>query len=209
MKYLTNGRVLFALLFVVLFAVLAVTAMGYNPSARTMPLIVAIPAFLGAVANLIVDIRIVQRGEQPKKEKSRAPAPVASVQVATPAPALETATAGGAVLSPTATDAKPVVVDVEAAKKKIKKDKISPELKRKRELIGIAWLIGYVAALILFGFNLATLVYMVAFIKFYNHESWKLTIVYTAVLWLFVYVAFVVLLKSNLAPGLVFDWIQR
>ena len=212
MKYLTNGQVLFALLFVVVFAILIVTATGYNPMARTMPLIVAIPAFLGAIGNLIVDVRAVQRGEKPKIEKIGPPValPVASEPAAVAPPSLKVAPAGGAVLTPATTGAKPLVIDVEAAKKKIKKkDKISPEMKRKRELIGIAWLIGYVAALILFGFNLATLVYLVAFIKFYSHESWKLTIVYAAVLWVFVYVAFVVLLKSTLAPGMVFDWLQR
>jgi disulfide bond formation protein DsbB len=192
MKYLTSGRILFSSIFVVLFAILIWTAMSYNPAARTMPLIVAIPVFLGAIANLYVDVRIVQRGEKPAKEKKDL---VASAAVA--AEPLNM------------TDPKHVTVDVEAAKKKIKKEKakISPELKRKRELIGIAWLISYVAALILFGFNLATIAYLILFIRFYSHESWKLTIVYSAVLWLFVYVAFVVLLKSNLAPGMVFDWL--
>ena len=190
MKYLTNGRILFSSIFVVLFAILIWTAMSYNPAARTMPLIVAIPVFLGAIANLFVDLRIVQRGEKPAKEKKEK---VASAAVAAEPLIM--------------TDPKHVTVDVEAAKKKIKKDKISPELKRKRELIGIAWLISYVAALILFGFNLATIAYLILFIRFYSHESWKLTIVYSAVLWLFVYVAFVVLLKSNLAPGMVFDWL--
>ena len=190
MKYLTSGRTLFSSIFVVLFAILIWTAMSYNPAARTMPLIVAIPVFFGAIANLILDVRIVQRGEKSAKEKKEK---VESAAV----------TAEPLIM----TDPKHVTVDVEAAKKKIKKDKISPELKRKRELIGIAWLISYVAALILFGFNLATIAYLIGFIKFYSHESWKLTIVYAAVLWAFVYVAFVVLLKSTLAPGLVFDWL--
>ncbi len=190
MKYLTSGRVLFSSIFVLLFAILIVTATGYNPAARTMPLIVAIPVFLGAIANLFVDVRIVQRGEKPAKEKEEK---VESAAVAAEPLIM--------------TDPKHVTVDVEAAKKKIKKDKISPELKRKRELIGIAWLISYVAALILFGFNLATIAYLILFIRFYSHESWKLTIVYSGVLWLFVYVAFVVLLKSNLAPGMVFGWL--
>lgn len=175
MKYLTSGRFLFSLLFVVVFAILIVTAMGYNPKARTFPLLVAIPVFIGAAANLVLETRAIQRGEKIKKDK---------VEAALPA-------------------------GVTAPADKPKKDKVSGADKRKREFIGVAWLVGYVAALILFGFNLATLGYMLLFIRFYSHESWKLTIVYTAALWLFVYIAFVVLLKSTLAPGLIFEWFAQ
>jgi disulfide bond formation protein DsbB len=178
MKYLTSGRVGFAFLWVALFVLLIVTAMGYNPSARIFPLIVAIPVLIGAIGNLYVDMRMVQRGEKPAKDKPHSPSLVTT---------------------------EPVAVAPETKKK----EKVSGKERTKREFIGIAWLIGYVVALLLFGFNLATLVYLVAFIKFYSHESWKLTIVYSAVLWVFVYVAFVVFLKSTLAPGMVFDWLQR
>ena len=176
MKYLTSGRMLFSALFVVVFALLIVTATSYNPKARTFPLIVAVPVLIGAIANLVVDFRIVQRGEKPKKAKTEIKTVVAESATTEPAP---------------------------------KKEKLTGKQKRNRELIGTAWLIGYVAALILFGFNLATLVYLVAFIKFFSKESWTLTIIYTVVLWAFVYVAFVVLLKSNLAPGLVFEWLAQ
>ena len=174
MKYLTSGRILFSSLFVVLFAILIVTALGYNPKARTFPLIVAIPVFIGAIANWVVDFRAVQRGEKPKKEKAEPKAPVAETAVGEPVK---------------------------------KKEKLSGAEKRKRELIGIAWLIGYVIAIVLIGFPIATIGYLVAFIRFYNHESWKLTIVYTVLLWAFIWIAFVFFLKSTLYPGLIFDWL--
>jgi len=176
MKYLTSGRMLFSALFVVVFAVLIVTATGYNPKARTFPLIVAVPVFLGALANLVVDFRIVQRGEKPKKEKSETKSPI-TVAEATPA---------------------------EPAKKK---EKLSGTAKRRRELLGIAWLIGYVLAITFLGFPIATIGYMVVFIHFFNRESWKLTIIYTAIMWAFIWIAFVYFLKSNLYPGLIFEWL--
>ncbi len=197
MKYLRSARVLFAVLFVIVFAILIVTATGYNARARLFPLVVAIPIFAGAIANAVLEFRAEQRGEKPKKKKASSP-PLPQGAVGTVAPAAEAI----AVKS----GAKPlVIINPEEAKKRIKKDKIPPELKRRRELIGIAWIVGYVAAIALIGFPLATVGYMIAFIKFYNRESWKLTLVYTAVLYGFIWIAFVVLLKSNLYPGMLFE----
>jgi hypothetical protein len=227
---LLNGRVLFALLFVVIFAILLVTATGYNPSARLFPLIVSIPVFLGAVVNLVFEARATLRGEKVAKggtssaeisaahavavaREKVAAAPTLEKVAATPA--LEMATAGGAVLPPIQSPPTPTpfevgTLPVEVVKpEKKKKDKLSGAAKRRRELIGAAWVIGYVLAIALFGFPLATIGYMIAFIRFYNHESWKLTIVYTAVLFGFVWIAFVVLLKSNLYPGLLFEMLGR
>ena len=226
---LLNGRVLFALLFVVVFAILLVTAMDYNPSARLFPLIVSIPVFLGALANLYLETRATLRGEKIEKEASSAAANAARAVAAarekvaaTPTlekvaatPALEMATAGGATLPPiqsvpVSTPVQVGTLPVEVVKpEKKKKDKLSGAAKRRRELIGAAWVISYVLAIALFGFALATVGYMIAFIRFYNHESWKLTIVYTAVLFGFVWIAFVVLLKSNLYPGLLFEMLGR
>lgn len=172
MRVLTSGRVLFALLFVVLFAILTVNALGYNQRARTFPLLVAIPVLLGTVANLILEIRGARGGKKPVAAES----------------------------------------EVKTASEKIAeleqgKEKFSGAEKRNRELIGIAWLIGYVVAIVLIGFPLATIGYMIVFIRFYNHESWKLTIIYATLLYAFIWVAFVFFLKSTLYPGMLFDWL--
>lgn len=210
---LLNGRILFALLFVVVFAILIVTAMGYNTWAKLFPLIVAIPVFIATVANLVIDVRAELRGEKPGKAEghSKAP-PVASVR-ATRAPAAAVEPAAGAAQQ----QASPAGPGTSVANRpapaaftrpaKEKKEKISGPEKRKRELIGIAWLIGYVVAIAVFGFPLATVGYMIAFVKLYNHESWKLTIAYTVLLSVFIWITFVVLLKSNLYSGMLFDWL--
>lgn len=202
---LLNGRILFALLFVVVFAILIVTAMGYNTWAKLFPLIVAIPVFIATVANLVIDVRSDLRGEKPGKAEghSKAP-PVASVRATrAPAEAVELAVGSAA---PVAASPAPVPAPV-ARPPKEKKEKLSGPEKRKRELIGIAWLIGYVVAIAVFGFPLATIGYMIAFVKLYNHESWKLTIAYTVLLSVFIWITFVVLLKSNLYSGMLFDWL--
>lgn len=171
MKYVSSGRVLFAALFVILLAVLIVTSLNYNTRARTFPLIVAIPVFIGAVGNLIQDVRYVRRGESKADSKPKTSAPAS------------------------------------AAGEPAKKETLSGKEKSKRELVGIAWLIGYVLAIVLIGFPLATIAYMIVFIRFYNKESWKLTITYTVLLSAFIWIAFVYFLKSTLYQGMVFDWL--
>ncbi len=223
---LFNGRILFALLFVVVFAILIWTAMGYNPKARTFPLLVSIPVFLGAFANLVSETRATLRGEKIAKGETSsavagaAHAVAAAQEKAKAAPALQSlaqpamagvATAGGVAVAPlqgmTGSVPVPTVpAEVPVAKpEKKKKEKVSGAEKRKRELTGIAWLIGYVVAIILIGFPLATIGYMLAFIGIYSRENWKLTVAYTVILFAFIWIAFVVLLKSNLYSGMIFD----
>lgn len=173
MRYLTSGRVLFASLFVVLFAILLVTVMSYNVRARTFPLIVAVPVFIGAIGNLISDVRKVRGDDKPAKSASEAKSLVGSLPEQTK-----------------------------------EKEKLAGSARTKRELIGITWLIGYVAAIWFFGFSLATVGYMIAFMRLYSHESWRLTIIYTILLCAFIWIAFVYFLKSTLYPGLIFDWLD-
>ncbi len=220
---LLNGRVLFAALFVVVFAILIWTASGYNQLAKTMPLLVSIPVFIGAILNLVNEVRISLNPQKEKKHAEGAQSAVAveaQAKIMTPLEqdkvlvansALEMATAGAgsmkmprtAVGSAAAPAAKPGTV----AKPEKKSKKVTGKERTKRELIGVAWIISYVAALMLFGFPLATIAYLVGFLHFYGKESWKLTIIYTVVLFAFIWIAFVVFLKSNLYWGLVFDWI--
>lgn len=214
MNKLLNGRVLFAALFVVVFGILVWTATGYNQLARTMPLIVSIPVFIGTILNLINEVRASLQPEKAKKEEvtSSAAALEAQQKVVTATPVLEMAAAGGPAMpmpglsvGTVATPAATPGVVVKSEKKK--KNKVTGKERTKRELTGMAWIIGYVVALAVIGFPLATIGYVVGFLRFYAKESWKLTIIYTAVLFAFIWIAFVYFLKSNLYWGLLFDWL--
>lgn len=223
MKKLWNARVVFAAVFVVVFAILIWTASGYNQLAKTMPLLVSIPVFIGAILNLINEVRVSLNPQKEKKTEgaSSAAALEAQAKVLTPLEqdkvmvansTLQMATAGGAVLPPPGIPVSggvpvPTVKPGEIAKPEKKSKKVTGKERTRRELIGAAWIIGYVAAIMLFGFPLATLAYLVGFLHFWGKESWKLTIIYTVVLFAFIWIAFVVFLKSNLYWGLVFDWI--
>jgi len=52
-------RHVFNIALVVLLGIYVVTAMGYNPAARLMPLVVSIPIFILAILNMISDFRRV------------------------------------------------------------------------------------------------------------------------------------------------------
>ncbi len=222
-KKLWNARVVFAAAFVVVFAVLVWTAMGYNQLAKTMPLLVSIPVLIGAVLNLINEVRVSLNPAKEKKHAegaTSAAAVEAQAKVLTPLEqdkvlvvnsTLQMATAGGGVL-PTpgvavGTAAAPVATAPVIVKPEKKSKKATGKERTRRELIGTAWIIGYVASVMLIGFPLATTGYLVAFLRFWGKESWKLTIIYTAVMMAFIWIAFVVFLKSNLYWGMVFDWL--
>jgi hypothetical protein len=66
-------RHVFDLIVVVLLGAYIVTAMGYNPQARLMPLVVSIPIFILAIIQTISDLRASRR-RTPLQGKPDAPA---------------------------------------------------------------------------------------------------------------------------------------
>lgn len=63
-------------------------------------------------------------------------------------------------------------------------DTVEPALARKRTLAIIAWTLAFLALILLLGFPLAVPVFVFAYL-WAGRESWALTIVLTAVSWLF------------------------
>lgn len=202
---LFRGNVLFSLMFVVIFAVLTYTAMGYNPLARSFPLIVSIPGLLISLLQFVRDVTGALRGEpeEKKKDKEKMPARVA----ATLAAGAGTSAVGAAETLAAAAKVTGAAAIAEPEKKK--KPKLSPAEKRNKEFIGIGWIVAYVIGIYVIGFPLATIAYMLGFIMLYNKESWKLSIAYTAVLMVFIWIAFVFFLKSNLYAGMIYDMLVK
>ncbi len=68
----SSFRHVFNIAVVVLLAIYIITAMGYNPTARLMPLVVSIPIFILAVLNMIGDFRKQgRRAVSPQISESR------------------------------------------------------------------------------------------------------------------------------------------
>lgn len=169
-----SGRLLLSLGLMLTFLVLIIIALGYNPLARLLPLVVAIPIFILSVVQFLLDLREAL-GEGRAK------------------------TAKGA-KEPSATEQFP-----EGQSKEKGKRKLTPQEARRGELLAVGWIFGFFALIILVGFQIAIALFVFLFTRLYGREGWQTCIGLAAVCWIIVYVVFVVMLKSNLYPGVVFE----
>src|SRR3954463_7746961 len=76
----------------------------------------------------------------------------------------------------------------------------------RRTLLAAAWAIGFFAAIILFGFQIAVPLLVFSYIRLQGKESWLFTIVFTAAVWAFFYGLFDLVLHLPFPAGLVFEW---
>lgn len=88
-----------------------------------------------------------------------------------------------------------------SAAKKGKK-KLSPQEKWRREWIAIGWLLGFFVAIMLLGQMIAIPLFVVAFMRFFGHESWRASILYAVVIIVFIYGLFIWGLRNELFPGI-------
>ena len=79
------------------------------------------------------------------------------------------------------------------------------ELANKRTLDIVFWMVGFFVLILLVGFSLSIPIYFIAFLRFRCRESWRLTIILSAIAWGFFYGMFVWLLNTPFMDG----WIVR
>jgi hypothetical protein len=84
---------------------------------------------------------------------------------------------------------------------------IEPAIARKRAITMFGWLLGFFIAIVLVGFNAAIPLMMFTYMKFQGKESWVLSIVLTAVAFVFYYALFVRLLNLPFPEGLLLTWL--
>ncbi len=227
MKKLLNSHVLFSFALAVVFLILIITDLDYNYQARMVPMIVAVPSFILAAAQFLIDVRATsQRNETvqakivtekqvvlpsiaatdaPIKPPS-APAAVSESVLAVAATELAnsptvTRTATGKVIP----NLEPNLIAAEAVKQERDSERSKIAAERRSEFIAIGWLLGLAALIALFGFYAGVPVFAFLLLKFHGRESWKFSVLYAVVLWGLMYLLFAVLMKSLLYPGMVFD----
>lgn len=228
MKKLLTGQILFSLALVIVFLLLIITDSGYNYQARLVPMIVAVPIFLLALAQFLIEVRTASQRKvavptnlltekqavlpplaaaDAKTNRSSAPAVVPESVLAFAAAELAnsptmTRTATGKVIP----NLESSILAAETVKPERagETDRAAPAW-RTTELVAVGWLVGLVLSIAFFGFFVGLPVFVFALLKFHGRENWKFSILYTVVFWVLVYVLFVVLMKSQLYPGVVFD----
>ena len=81
---------------------------------------------------------------------------------------------------------------------------LPPRETLRRSGIGAAWIIGFFAAILLFGFNIAVALFVFAYLRFQGRESWLFSAVSTALAWGAFYFLFDRLLHVPFPAGWLF-----
>ena len=83
-------------------------------------------------------------------------------------------------------------------------DTVEPALARKRTIAIIIWMLGFLVLILLVGFPLAVPIFVFVYLRIAGREPWMLTIVLTAISWLFMEGLFNRFLHLPFPEGLIF-----
>ena len=78
---------------------------------------------------------------------------------------------------------------------------MDPAVVKRRTIVMFSWMFGFFFAIWLVGYPIAIPLLVFSYIKFQSGESWKLTIILTALSWVFFYTLFVRLLTLPFPDG--------
>ena len=78
---------------------------------------------------------------------------------------------------------------------------------RKGLLIAIFWVVLFALLLFLAGFNIAVPVCVLIYVKFFGKQTWPLSLAVTAMIWIFIYGLFQVIMDYTLFEGILFGGI--
>lgn len=78
----------------------------------------------------------------------------------------------------------------------------------RRSAVAAAWIVGFFAAIVLFGFALAVPLFVFLYLKLHANEGWIFSAVFTAAVWAFFYGLFDRLLHLPFPAGWALTWIS-
>jgi hypothetical protein len=76
-----------------------------------------------------------------------------------------------------------------------------------REALLFFWLSGLLLATYLLGIMLAMPLFVLAYLRYWSRESWRLAIIYGVSTWVLIYLFFVKLLEMQRFPGAILQWL--
>ena len=83
---------------------------------------------------------------------------------------------------------------------------VPPEVARRRSLLGVGWILGLLASVVLLGFPIAVPLFVFLYLKLQGREGWIFTVVFTAAVWGVFYGLFDLLLHLPFPAGWLFAW---
>lgn len=175
-----NGRLLMALLMLVIFSTMVGISLTYPPQARFMPLVVGIPGIGLTLLEFVREILRAVRGEAVRSEPSATPMEVAHIVAQS---AIEHAPAA--------------------------EPEYDPSGARKREWILIGYFTGFIAGLLLFGFWIAVPVFIATFLKEREKLSWFFSLAPAIVAVAVLYFVFYRTLGIDLHHGFITEAVEN
>jgi len=92
------------------------------------------------------------------------------------------------------------------AEEKMPEDEVPPELARRRSLLAAAWILGFLASVVLLGFPIAVPLFVLLYLKLQGRERWGISIAITLGTWTLFYGLFDRLLHLPFPAGWLFSW---
>jgi len=92
------------------------------------------------------------------------------------------------------------------AEEKMPEDEVPPEVARRRSLLAAAWILGFLASVVLLGFPIAVPLFVLLYLKLQGRERWGISIAITLGTWTLFYGLFDRLLHLPFPAGWLFSW---
>lgn len=175
-----KGDIIFGILMLVTITMFVSYSLGYSPSTRLVPLIIAVPGLVFMILQLIIDsLPGVSRrlgrlgmnkdlfGAEEIRVREKGAAEAAGIKKA-----------------------------------------LAPARTRIPEAIMFVWIVWFVALIYLFGYLVAVPVFVFSFLKFRAGASWVFSILGAVLMEVVVYAGFVILLNVFLYKGLLFTLVS-
>ena len=86
-------------------------------------------------------------------------------------------------------------------------DEVPQQVARRRSLLGVGWILGLLASVVLLGFPIAVPLFVFLYLKLQGREGWIFTVVFTAAVWGAFYGLFDSLLHLPFPTGWLVAWL--
>ncbi len=184
LQALLHGRALLSLGMLIFFSVMVGIATTYPWLAGMLPVVIGVPGILLSLLQLIIDMRDFHRAEG--KIDPRTAFEIYMDEI--------TEHTKGQVKMEISGEKKELTTLVEDPS-------VVGRTRGQREFLLWCYFFGLVLLVLLFGFWIGIPVFLVAFLRFYARESWKLTAILTLAAWASMYLLLAVLLEQVLLEG--------
>jgi hypothetical protein len=189
LQALLHGRTLLGVVMLGIFSVMVAIAADYPWQAAMLPMVIGIPGILLSLLQIVLDMRSFHKAEGRIDPRTAFEIYMDEITQATKGQ---------------------VTMDVGERSDLttlVEDPSVVGRTREQREWLLWAYFYGFVVAVLLFGFWIGIPAFLIAFLRYYARESWRLTLTLTLACWAVMYLLLVVLLDQVLFEGFVTGYI--